>query len=886
MTATRMQATRFLGSVRGALAARPALAGLGVAVAVQLWAYRHLLEPVSWPNDLSFHLSMATWAEGRFRAGQVPVDGWYPRLSGGLPQFHLYQSLPHLLTGGAGVPLGTERALHLFLWLLVATWPIPVFIGARALGLTDRAALVAGVVAPLARSATGYGFEPFSYLWLGNGLWSQAWGMWVAPLALGWSARAVRTGRGFGRAVLAVALTVAFHLPTAWFVLVALGLWVVVRPSEWRARVGRTVGLSVLAVVASAWVLVPFLADRWAANDSSFNGEAHLRESFGWRRVLGWVLGGDIVDARRLPVLSALAAVGLVVVLIRWRSARPGDPEVAALAGLSLVLFIGTDPFGPLIGLLPGSSQVFLHRYVATLQLALALLAGIAADELLDRLARWWSARSSDRLRPIGVAGAVLLPLLLLAPAARSTWSLVASDRSWVARQRIADRGIGADASELVAIASARGPGRIFAGKLNGSGGRFLIGGVAAPVWLAHLPVDAIGFNLRVSALAADLEPLIDESGAADLDALGVRYVLVPRGGTAPRGAWFLAARGDVQLWELPGAGLVSAVQVVGPPLSVPTDRIAADVLPVMRGQGGSPTAVRLLDLAGRSPSVDQASGSPQRPGRLERTRIDLDGGSIRTRARFDRPGAVLVKANWHPRWRATVDGRAVPVAAVAPTWMAVPVAAGDHEVVVRYVPWAWTPWLLAAGAGAVLIGAAWSRRTRWPGAKRRLGRVLAGSSVLLAAGCGAPHRLPSTSSPRLDPAAPMASVAVRRSDSYATLDRILAPDRPTVLVLAGPDCDRCGPALVVLRDRADRGRPFSLIVLGAGSLPDDLAEVAASVGASAWDVPRAVPRLRRLLDIDAGSGVAIVSPDGSVLHRWAGIPDPATVVALARKEP
>ena len=34
-------------------------------------------------------------------------------------------------------------------------------------------------------SVTGYGYESFSYTWLGNGLWSQEWGMFLLPLAWG-----------------------------------------------------------------------------------------------------------------------------------------------------------------------------------------------------------------------------------------------------------------------------------------------------------------------------------------------------------------------------------------------------------------------------------------------------------------------------------------------------------------------------------------------------------------------------------------------------------------------------------------------------------------------------------------------------------------------------
>jgi len=316
----------------------------------------------------------------------------------------------------------------------------------------------------------------------------------------------------------------------------------------------------------------------------------------------------------------------------------------------------------------------------------------------------------------IGLA-AVGATLLLVVPI-RSTGQLLREDRSWVALQATADRGAGADAAELVAIAEARGGGRIFGGKLNGTGRTNRIGSVPAPIWLSSYPVDAMGFTLRVSSLAADLESYLDESSVADLDAFGIRYLLVPAGQAPPAGAWFLAARGDLQLWEVPGDGLVSTAHVVGPALAVGRDELAARLLPIMRSQGGSPTAVRLLDLEGRSPTVPtQRRGLGRAPGAVTPTDADLEAGRLRATARFATPGAVVVKANWSPRWEATVDGRPVAVAAVAPTWLAIPVPAGTHHVVLRYRPWPWTPPLLVLALSAVGVGVWWSVRAgRRPG--------------------------------------------------------------------------------------------------------------------------------------------------------------------------
>ena len=356
---------------------------IAATVTANGWATRALLQRVSYPNDAGFHEAMVDWASSRVGAGHLPLDGWFNRLSSGLAQFHHYQSLPHSVTGLLGWAVGAESAFVWTNWALWTTWPIAVAVAARAFGLRPRAAALAAVCSPLLVSATGYGFELFSYSWLGNGLWSQLWGMWVAPLALAWSARAVAEGRRFGRAGAAVALTVACHLPTAWFVLLCLGLWPLVRPSQWRQRVPRTIVLAVGSLAMSAWVLVPLLTDQWATNDSAFDAGGDFPDSFGWRKVGGWLLHGDLTDRGRLPVIALLGSAGLVLALLRWR--RPPirwARELPAMLLLGSVLFVGRNPFAPIIDLLPGANQVFLHRYHVAIQLVLVLLAGAALDRL------------------------------------------------------------------------------------------------------------------------------------------------------------------------------------------------------------------------------------------------------------------------------------------------------------------------------------------------------------------------------------------------------------------------------------------------------------------------------------------------------------------------
>jgi hypothetical protein len=148
-------------------------------------------------NDEAVHIEMVRWAVQQIHEGHViPLDGWFPFLSLGDAQFSHYQSLPHLITAYLSLGFGTDTAVRWTGYLLFALFPISVYAGSRLLGWSQWAAGGAALVTPLLVSVTGYGYESFSYTWLGNGLWSPEWGMFLLPLAWGLRWRAVN---GSGR---------------------------------------------------------------------------------------------------------------------------------------------------------------------------------------------------------------------------------------------------------------------------------------------------------------------------------------------------------------------------------------------------------------------------------------------------------------------------------------------------------------------------------------------------------------------------------------------------------------------------------------------------------------------------------------------------------------
>jgi hypothetical protein len=111
---------------------------------------------------------------------------------------------------------------------------------------------------------------------------------------------------------------------------------------------------------------------------------------------------------------------------------------------------------------------------------------------------------------------------------------------------------------------------------------------------------------------------------------------------------------------------------------------------------------------------------------------IELDGtaaeGTVTWRSRSpnelawsvttERPALLVIADNWFPAWEATVDGAEAPVLRAYHTLRAVPIPAGQHEVVMRYrssvvAASLWVSVALLLGLGGAVGVQAWRGRAR-----------------------------------------------------------------------------------------------------------------------------------------------------------------------------
>ena len=659
-------------------------------------------------NDSAFHLQMVRWASGQIHRGRVPLDGWFPWLSLGSSFFHHYQSLPETLTAYAAVATGTpgRTAYVWILYLLLATWPVSVYLGSRLLGWGEwTAAGSAATASLLVFSAPGfvaYGFEWGSYVWAGTGLYGQLWAMWLLPLAWGLTWRSVKYGHRYAAAALAVALTIACHFIAGYLALLTIGVWVIaLGAGRVLPRLARAAIVAGGALLIALWVLVPLIeGTTWTNSSEYFHGTA-FNDSHGTLKVLGWLVRGQLFDQGRFPIITLLFAAGLVVCIVRARR----DARARGLLGvfvLSLILFCGRHALGPVLGWLPGSADVQFQRFEMGVDLAGILIAGVGVGAGVNALRRLWERRiPSSYAGYVGVA-AIAAVVLILAPAWHERWNFARTSAGFIETQQVYDATPGQAVNSLLATVKSDGGGRVYAGLPGNWGKTYRVGYVQMYAWLTDHDVDQVGFDFRtLNSLSTDIEATFDETKLAQYQMLGIRYLLLPVGHPPPVEATLIASAGGSRLYRVPTTGYF---QVVDRSRAITADRFNLE--PATRQWRESDFALRDvypgIAFAGGSGPVATAGGAG-RPGVVLSSTADPAGGVFSASVALRRPAVVLLKASYDPSWTATVDGRARETVMMAPSLVGVDAAPGNHVIRFQYASYAAYPALFAIGIVVLL---------------------------------------------------------------------------------------------------------------------------------------------------------------------------------------
>ncbi len=631
-------------------------------------------------NDDAEHVLFIQQASDAWASGQDPLDFWVPQVELGFPQFLYYQNAPHLVVVALGkMTFGLVSLRTLFdlvRYLLLVGFPLTVFWSMRRLGFSDVAAAIGAAAGSLLAGNNRYGFEYDSYVWRGLGVYTQIFGMHLSFLALAALHRVATRGSGVVVAALVCAALALSHLIYAYMtaitavVLLLFGL----TRANIAGRVLRLGAVGALAGVIAAFIWVPFFAQAGYLDVSPYLDRTKY-DSFGAPTILGWLASGDLLDHGRLPVLTALLAVGIVAALVTR----------ARLLLLTLVLFVvwlvlyfGRPTLGPLADLLPLHEGLLFHRFIGGVDLFAILLIGAGGAYL------WELARAE--VSPRRFAAVAAATAIVFVPVLAERWSYYSDNATWM---RITQAAIDADADAKTVLSALAGQagGRAYAGLRSNWGDTLDFGIPFRSVRVYNLltfdRVDALAPPYRGASLNSDLLFDFNDQDPAQYRLFGVAYVIAPPSVTLAQGLVPVISTPKYVLYRAPGGGYAeyAAISRSESPKGQP------DWFESARAwlRGGSATSWEFVRYAYREPrpiDVPVPIADCPRPAisyqRAQPGRYDV-------LASCAADSAMVLKVTYHPNWHVTVDGHEVATFMVSPSYLAFALPAGQHFITAEY---------------------------------------------------------------------------------------------------------------------------------------------------------------------------------------------------------
>jgi len=697
-------------------------------------------------DDNSAHMALMMHIADLWEAGET--DLWWHQSNLGLPLFLAYHPLPAIVSGtGAWLVglLGADgvasqiifyKATIVGLWSLM---PVAWYVGSRWIGLSRPQALVAGLASLAVHDvfSVGFGWTAAVY----GGLYTQNWGMLLFPLTVGAFKRWVVDERG--SMVVPVGLFVLAsmsHLFVGMYAGIATLTLLAIEPSEWRRRVPRGLTVWGVAIVSMTWWLVPLLMYNDLAGGLPWKNTYYN----GWApwQMARHIAGGQVFDAGRFPGFTLAAGAGVVAA---WRHRnRLWVRWLAALLGVTLLLWMGRTTWGEWYGLIPMHGQVNVMRYINGVHACGIWAVGIAGGELWEIIARSLRDRVDSRVARRWAA--FILPVIVVGSflvwrgvTMQQTLQTYDHDHPNVEAliQQLRDDPPENRRHRMVADSHLNTTAHFFRDLIPRLAGR------------GQLQSYAHGYHATLSTYYAEYigwnENWFRLFNVADLVARE------PFDRNRVDGFERTFDQGPFEVHRVPGAEDWGYFDFVRTPLAVEGGyhEIRRAIRPLAprlfrRGRLASVTGPTEASRSAGSPIVSIEGGpSDEFSSRSVREWVDLAAPnpenarptstvveesvgltSYEAQVRVDDGrDRLLLKANYAPYWHATVDGESVPVDHVTPNFMAIDVPTGEHEVKFDYR----NPLYQKAGAvGMILVFAVWgaiaARRSRFSSNQNRGG--------------------------------------------------------------------------------------------------------------------------------------------------------------------
>ncbi len=650
--------------------------------------------PVPSLNDDASHYSLILNASRAIDAGLNPIDHWAPDLEIGYPEFAYYQHLPALFVVALNrLVLRSVSLLTLFnltRWALMAGFPITVYWSLRQLGFSKPASAAAATFSPLFSAGNKFGIEYDSYVWRGYGMYTQLWAMHLSFLSLAFVNRTLNDGKGYLASALVLSALVISHAIYAFVVAVTLPVLMLsgVTRTNWRQRVTRLMLAGGPVIIITSYFWLPLILNGAYFSTSPYM-EAWKYNSFGARTILPWLVKGQLMDVNRWPVITAFAGVGVLIALLtRTRLAM----FALAMFTMWLLIYFGKPTWGSLSLPFSWDGKLWMHRYIGPMQMGAVMLIGVAAGWLWTRL---HSFKGLLGTWPSIIFVAVII--LVALPAFGERWTYLDWNRKDLEQTQAAINS-DTDAQLIVDTLKRLPPGRVYAGLRDQYSDLMKISWLRFPDLLTFNQIEVAGPPYQSLSINSDVIWHFQFTNPAHYDVFNARYVVASNQETMPSFLTPILKTGLYTLYAAPTSGYFGlATTPAGYAGSQAQMQIAIRTwfLSSLPGDGIYPAMampgtphdpnVKYEPMVQAQSDYDKLdTGEQAQPtGSINAEKDGL--GRYEATIQVDNPTTVVLKATYHPDWHAYVDGKEVKPFMVTPSYPAITLPAGSHDVLFVY---------------------------------------------------------------------------------------------------------------------------------------------------------------------------------------------------------
>ncbi len=429
--------------------------------------------------------------------------------------------------------------------------------------------------------------------------------------------------------------------------------------------------VAVPALAITSYLTIPFLLERAYLNQTPYL-ERWKYDSIGAGRVIASILDGSLFDYGRFPVITAILMLGLAYAIAnRGAQARLALGLFAAWAAL----FAGRTTWGALADLMPLHDRLLFHRFVGGVDMGAILLVGLGGEWLWQRFR---SLRSPHRI----ILPALLIAMLM-APAMRERWENYRINSLWMEQAYDAIR---ADEDRAIVLWELRRlpPGRVYAGLRSNWGEQLSWGFLHFYNLLPFEDFDAFCPPYYAFSLNSDLMWEFKDADPEYYRLFNVRYVVAPASRTMPAFLTPVLKTVTYAVYQADTGGYAQLARLIATRgIESQNDLLEANQRWIKSSDPGKGRfiAYSFPSAAGFSAGVTDPPDATR--GTITNERV----APQRIEVQVENPATttLVFKVTYHPNWRATVNGRAQQTFMVSPSFVAVALKPGRHEVRIEY---------------------------------------------------------------------------------------------------------------------------------------------------------------------------------------------------------